>query len=142
MKRQMKMTTTQKPQKKFLGGKILKKVSDVVKRDTMRPTSIEEFRKTSTDASEKIKADKEAMASQAAKSSGGKGILRALAPAAKGLRGIGRAIRGRGKALSKVGGMMSGATGMKKGGSVMSDKMGRAMKKKTADARGRAMKGK
>ena len=155
MKRQMKMTTTQKPQKKFLGGKIMKKlapkVSEVVKK------AGESVKKTAESASP---------AAAAVSSGGGRGFLGRLVSGAKkaiekapavtaagaaapavaeeakkrmsGLRGIGRALRGRGRALSKMSGMM----GMKKGGSVMADKMGRAMKKKTADARGRAMKGK
>lgn len=135
MKRQMKMTTAKKPQKKFTGG-IMKKVA----------RSIGDFKKLSGDASEKVKADKAAMAAAAPAAaeaaskpkSGLKNLVRSLAPAARGLRGIGRAIRGRGRAMGKVGEAM----GMKKGGSVMADKMGRAMKKKTADARGRAMKGK
>lgn len=139
MKRQMKMTTAKKPQKKFTGG-IMRKLAG----------SIKDFKKLSGDTSEKIKADKAAIASadgaaapaaaEAASKpkSGLKNLVRSLAPAARGLRGIGRAIRGRGRAMGKVGEAM----GMKKGGSVMADKMGRAMKKKTADARGRAMKGK
>ena len=151
MKRQMKMTTTQKPQKKFLGGKIIKKLA---------PKVSEAVKK----AGESVKSASPAAA--AVSSGGGRGFLGRLVSGAKkaiekapavtaagaaapavaeeakkrmsGLRGIGRALRGRGRALSKMSGMM----GMKKGGSVMADKMGRAMKKKTADARGRAMKGK
>lgn len=140
MKRQMKMTTAKKPQKKFTGG-IMRKIAGSVK---------DLGKNLSGDASEKIKADKAAMASAAgaaapaaaeaaSKPRGGlKNLVRSLAPAAKGLRGIGRAIRGRGRAIAEAGKV----PGMKKGGSVMADKMGRAMKKKTADARGRAMKGK
>ena len=148
MKRQMKMTTTQKPQKKFLGGKIIKKLA---------PKVSEAVKK----AGESVKSASPAAA--AVSSGGGRGFLGRLVGGAKkaiekapavtaagaaapavaetakkrmsGLRGIGRALRGRGRAISK-------ALGMKKGGSVMADKMGRAMKKKTADARGRAMKGK
>ena len=139
MKRQMKMTTAKKPQKKFTGG-IMRKLAG----------SIKDFKNLSGDTSEKIKADKAAMASAdgaaapaAAEAagkpkSGLKNLVRSLAPAARGLRGIGRAIRGRGRAIAEAGKV----PGMKKGGSVMADKMGRAMKKKTADARGRAMKGK
>lgn len=44
--------------------------------------------------------------------------------------------------LGKLAKNLRGRRPFKSGGAVMSDKAGRAMKNKTADARGRAMKGK
>jgi hypothetical protein len=135
MKRQMKMTTSKEPQKKFLGGamkKMLGKVASAVK--------------SSTKASQADKAKPMGalgvgltgakIASDAAKSasSAGKG--------ARVARGMANLVRNlvKKKKSSGVAGVASGAMGMKKGGAVMKDKMGRAMKKTTADAKGRAMR--
>ena len=129
MKRQMKMTTTQKPQKKRVGGAI-RKAAGAIK----PPTTIADFTRLAGDASEKIKADQTA-----------KRKFKALAPELPS-RIAQPKVPSRPSSLKPVGLFMKSrpikASGMKKGGSVMSDKMGRAMKKKTADARGRAMKGK
>ena len=59
----------------------------------------------------------------------------------KGLAGkVVKALGEEGKLKNVAEKMVASATGMKKGGSV--DKMGRAVKRKTADVKGRAMKGK
>lgn len=108
-----KMTTAKKPMKKAFGGNIMKKVANAVKGASSAVKNV----------AKSAPAAKAAEASPAAKVGGGKGF--------RGM--IGRALRG--PAVRK-------ALGFKTGGSVMADKSGRAMKRKTADARGRAMKGK
>lgn len=118
MKRQMKMTTAKKPQKKAFGGalkKIIPKISQAVKNAT--ETSKTSVKNTDTTPP----------------------TFEQPQPPGKVTRPriFGKALKGFGRALSKL-----TSPGMKKGGSVMSDKMGRAVKKKTADVRGRAMKGK
>jgi hypothetical protein len=142
MKRQMKMTTSKEPQKKFLGGamkKMLGKVASAVKSSTKAPQAD----KAKPMGALGVGLTGAKIASDAAKSasSAGKGarVARGMANLVRSLVKKKKPSGGAGVA-SGLAGVASSARGMKKGGAVMTDKMGRAMKKTTADAKGRAMR--
>lgn len=135
MKRQMKMTTSKEPQKKFLGGamkKMLGKVASSVKSSTKAP----EANQAKPMGAVGVGLTGAKIASDAAESASSAGRGSRVA------RGMANLVRNlvKKKKASGVAGEASGAMGMKKGGAVMKDKMGRAMKKTTADAKGRAMR--
>jgi hypothetical protein len=157
MKRQMKMTTSKEPQKKFMGGSMAKKAIQSVAKAL-------KDRSAKAPASEPVAAPSSAgfgrsgrglmgKIAQAVQAAAGKGKASSATtpvaaaptsiPAAPASSGRGRSFRGLGRALASVVNKkkkQEEVPGMKKGGAVMKDKMGRAMKKTTADAKGRAMR--
>jgi hypothetical protein len=162
MKRQMKMTTSKEPQRKFMGGRMIKKlvssVANAVKDKSAKAPASEPAAAPSSAGSGRSgrglmgKIAQAVQAVQAVQAAAGKKKASSPTPTAaaptsipaapassgrkRGFRGLGRAIASAVNKKKK----QEEVPGMKKGGAVRKDKMGRAMKKTTAD--GCAIRGK
>jgi hypothetical protein len=156
MKRQMKMTTSKEPQRKFMGGRMIKKlvssVANAAKDKSAKAPASEPAAAPSSAGSGRSGRGLMGKIAQAVQAAAGKKKASSPTPTAaaptsipaapassgrrRGFRGLGRAIAGVVNKKKK----QEEVPGMKKGGAVMKDKMGRAMKKTTADAKGRAMR--